>query len=264
MSTGSDAIINLDSPRWDQSTYTNRAKHFFLTTNPFNVLASDAELTKAKQIVETYRIDRKIPQNMTVDDLWNAKYLMDSAYHPDTKEKMFLPGRMSAQVPCNVLITGGMLTFYSTTSGTILWQVINQSFNALVNYTNRSGDAPISKQQLGTSFAIATSSATLTALGLNALAKKMPPIAGRFVPFVAVAAANCFNLPFMRNTEITQGIQLVDDKGNKVAESPKTGKKAITQVSDFQKIMQEEGRGRFFWDQILLDPFLFFFEFFFV
>ena len=47
--------INLDEPRYDQSTYMGRAKHFFITTNPLNVFASDAELDKAKQIVEDYR-----------------------------------------------------------------------------------------------------------------------------------------------------------------------------------------------------------------
>jgi sideroflexin-1/3 len=137
---------------------------------------------------------------------------------------------MSAQVPCNLIITAGMLTWYKTAAGTVLWQVINQSFNAIVNYTNRSGDAPVSTGRLATSFAIATSSATATALFLNSMTRKMPPLVGRFVPFTAVAAANCVNLPFMRSTEVQEGIQLVSKDGEKLALSPKAGKIAIAQV----------------------------------
>jgi tricarboxylate carrier len=222
--------INLNEPRYDQSTYSGRAKHFFVTTNPLNILASNKSLDGAKDIVENYRQTKVLPANLSVDELWKAKYLFDSAFHPDTKEKMFFAGRMSAQVPCNLMITAGMLTWYKTTPAVVLWQVLNQSFNAIVNYTNRSGDKPITTTRLGISFGIATSSATATAIFLNSLTRKMPPIAGRFVPFAAVAAANCINLPFMRSTEIAEGIQLVNEKGENVAQSPKVGKSAIAQV----------------------------------
>jgi hypothetical protein len=88
----SQASINIDVPRYDQNTYMGRAKHFFVTTNPLNILATNEKLENAKQIVESYRQTKVLPPNMTEEDLWKAKYLMDSAYHPDTKEKMFLLG----------------------------------------------------------------------------------------------------------------------------------------------------------------------------
>jgi sideroflexin-1/3 len=51
----------------------------------------------AKNIVENYRHGIIARPGMTFDELWGAKYLYDSAFHPDTKEKMFILGRMSAQ-----------------------------------------------------------------------------------------------------------------------------------------------------------------------
>jgi hypothetical protein len=49
-----------------------------------------------------------------------------------------------------------------------------------------------------------------------AAVSKLPPIMARFVPFAAVAGANCVNLPFMRWNEIRDGIAVFDKDGKRV------------------------------------------------
>jgi len=220
--------INLNQPRWDQGTYWGRARHFFATTDPRNLFVSPAQLTEAKATVDRYKAGEL--SHLSEEEVWAAKKLVDSAFHPDTGEKMILPGRMSAQVPCNMLITGCMMTFYKTVPAVVFWQWSNQSFNALVNYTNRAGDTEIPVSTLGTSYLAATGSALVTALGLNSLVKSMPPLVGRLVPFAAVASGNSINIPLMRRTELTDGIMLETAEGEKVGQSKIAARQGLSMV----------------------------------
>lgn len=221
--------FDIDAPQWDQSAFTGRLKHFFNITDPRTALLPDSRLDEAKALVESCRAG-SVPPGTTEEQLHYAKKLYDSAFHPDTGDRMNLIGRMSFQVPGGMAITGFMLQFYRTVPAVVFWQWVNQSFNALVNYTNRNAASPITPKQIGVAYVTATSTALATAVGLNLYTKKAPPLVARWVPFAAVASANCVNIPMMRQQELLNGIAVTDENGNKLGYSKKAAVKGITQV----------------------------------
>ena len=88
------------------------------------------------------------------------------------------------------MITGAMLQFYKSVPQVVFWQWFNQSFNALVNYTNRNANSPTSTKQLGVAYFSATFSALGAAIRLKKVLEKSPPTFQRLMPMVAVASAN--------------------------------------------------------------------------
>ncbi|KAK5881476.1 hypothetical protein CesoFtcFv8_022269 [Champsocephalus esox] len=133
--------FDIDAPRWDQSTFMGRLNHFFNITDWRTVTLPDSRLDEAKALVDSCRAG-SVPPGTTEEQLHYAKKLYDSAFHPDTGDRMNLIGRMSFQVPGGMAITGFMLQFYRTVPAVVFWQWVNQSFNALVNYTNRNAASP--------------------------------------------------------------------------------------------------------------------------
>jgi len=75
----------------------------------------------------------------------------------------------------------------STPFAVVFWQWVNQSFNALVNYTNRNAKSPTTTTQLAVAYVSATSSAMITALGCKYYWQK------RASPFVQVSCCNFIN-----------------------------------------------------------------------
>lgn len=112
-----------------------------------------------------------------------------------------------------------------------------------MNYTNRSGSNPIPTETLARSYVGATGGAVITALTLNRLARRAPPLAGRLVPLAAVAAANCVNIPLMRITELQNGIELQTEDGTMVGHSKRAAKQAIASVTLSRILMASPSMG---------------------
>ena len=101
------------------------------------------------------------------------------------------------------------------TTGTLLWQIANQSLNVGINNANANKSSPLSTSTLVQSYLIAVSASCSVALGLNALVPRLRNISSgtktiltRLVPFAAVASAGALNVFLMRGEEIRRGIDI--------------------------------------------------------
>ncbi|CAN9473027.1 unnamed protein product [Alternaria alternata] len=174
---------NRDLPvsQYDLGTYWGRVQHSANISDPRTLLTSSASLENAKKLVTAYKTG-KIP-DMT-PELWNAKKIIDSTIHPDGGNT-----RMASHQPSRV--------------------------NVGINFSNANKSVPLSTSTIVQSYLTAVSASCGVALGLNALVprlKSLSPnakvIAGRLVPFAAVATAGALNVFLMRGEEIRQGIDV--------------------------------------------------------
>ncbi|KAK4987772.1 Sideroflexin FSF1 [Elasticomyces elasticus] len=203
---------DLPASQYDLSTYWGRVRHSADLADPRTLVVSKAGLDHAKQLVSSYK--QGTSPSMT-PELWQAKKIVDSTLHPDTGQPVFLPFRMSCFVISNLVVTAGMLTPNLSTTGTLAWQITNQSLNVAINASNANKSTPISTSTMVKSYFLAVGASCSVALGLNALVprlKRLSPktkmVLGRLVPFAAVASAGALNVFLMRGEEIRKGIDV--------------------------------------------------------
>lgn len=234
--------IDITQPLWDQKTFVGRFRHFAFISNPLLSFVPEKELLQAKELYNKYKQGQE-PPGTSLTQVIRAKQLYESAFHPDSGELQNVFGRMSFQMPGGCIITGAMLQWYRTATAVVFWQWVNQSFNALVNYTNRNANSPLTTTQMGVAYASATSAAMATALSFKFVIQKRAtnPILARFVPFVAVAAANWVNIPLMRQNEILLGLDVTDENGKVIGKSQVAPVKGISQVVTSRIIMCAPG-----------------------
>ncbi|KAF4753190.1 hypothetical protein FOZ62_023233 [Perkinsus olseni] len=136
---------------------------------------------------------------------------------------------MASFVPINVPIVLGMLTMHSTPA-IVFWQWVNQSYNAVFNYCNRSG-MEMSTEQQTVSYALATGSSCAMAL----LMKRFQPEVLRKIPwvlpYISVATGGSANLYFTRRSELQNGTPILDpDTNEQLGVSKKAGQIAFVKT----------------------------------
>ncbi|TPX13806.1 uncharacterized protein E0L32_005750 [Thyridium curvatum] len=202
----------LPDSQYDLSTYWGRVRHTAGITDPRTLLVGKTGLEQAKEAIKAYKQGKV--KEMT-PELWRAKKVVDATLHPDTGKPVLLPFRMSCFVLSNLVVTAGMLTPGLGTTGTILWQVANQSLNVAINNANANKSSPLSWGKVAQSYFLAVGASCSVAVGLNSLVprlRRLSPstrlVLGRLVPFAAVASAGALNVFLMRGEEMRTGIDV--------------------------------------------------------
>ncbi|KAL2077485.1 hypothetical protein ACEWY4_026989 [Coilia grayii] len=229
--------FQLGRPRYDQSTFLGRLKHFIDIIDPSTLFVSESRLTECVKLLDDFKSGNLSP-GVTDSQLWEAQKVKQAIIHPDTGEKIFMPFRMSGYVPFGTPIVVGLLLPNQTLGSTVFWQWLNQSHNACVNYANRNATKPTPTSKFLQGYVGAVSSAVSIAVGLNILIQKSSKfspatrlIIQRFIPFPAVASANICNVGLMRHSELSEGIDVLDNNGNVVGSSRIAAKHAIMETA---------------------------------
>ncbi|TPX45618.1 hypothetical protein SeMB42_g01696 [Synchytrium endobioticum] len=228
--------IDLSESRYDQGTYWGRLRHFSGVTDMRTLFATDSQLEAAKTLIADYKAGTAT--NVGPEELWHAKKLIDSTFHPDTGEKVLLPFRMACFVPTNVAIIMGMLVPNPPVASIIFWQWMNQSVNVAFNYFNANKTTKLETAEIAASYGSAVLASCGIAVGLSEYVKQIKNVSSatkklisRSVPFVAVAGAGTVNVFLMRQKELRDGITVEDEAGNPVGTSSRAGWMAISQVA---------------------------------
>lgn len=144
---------------------------------------------------------------------------------------MWKVGRMSAFVPMNVPLCAFML-MASTTPQVLAAQWLNQTYNVVNNYVNRSG-ADIDWSSLLQSYGLAVTASCGIALAGRTLMAAVPTlsVAGPFVPYLAVISAGTANVSLTRMEEWKgKGVHVCDAEGKDLGTSLKAGQLGVLQT----------------------------------
>jgi hypothetical protein len=119
--------------RYNQDEFVGRFCRMLLGCDPRLLLYTEDQVRQAQALLERADAYSDADDRSMDRSLWEARRIADAALHPDTKELIPRPFRMSGYVPCNGPIGVAMVASTSTMP-LLFWSWVNQSQNALLNY----------------------------------------------------------------------------------------------------------------------------------
>ncbi|KAI2656965.1 Sideroflexin-5 [Labeo rohita] len=211
-------VFQLGKPRYEQSTFLGRLRHFIDIIDPSTLFVTESRLKECIKLLDDFK-QGNLPPGITDHQLWEAQKVKQvslvvilhchfemmvgitvtdlSPFRPSFTlipvKKIFMPFRMSGYVPFGTPIVVGLLLPNQTLASTVFWQWLNQSHNACVNYANRNATKPTPTSKFIQGYMGAVTSAVSIAVGLNILIEKSSKFnpatrlfIQRFIPFPAV------------------------------------------------------------------------------
>ena len=208
-------------PIWNMTTFRSRLWSYARITSPLNMFKSSDDIADAQSRLKSC-VAGATPRTGTNGDdveLQNALQVVDSAVHPETNEVVPLFFRRCAFTLFNTPLFVGIALTPQTLGWVIGWQVVNQTYNAVTNYFNRSSTEDGALKTLTVNFALAVSTATgaavVTRTVLNRWVQKsssmskgfIRPVLVRFAPaFVATVGSSSLNMFMVRREELDKGV----------------------------------------------------------
>ena len=191
---------------------------------------SNNSIENSKSILNDFKTNSSkynLDDPQTNNALWTANYAVKSSVNIETGKIIPVYARMCSFVPMNIPIAFGLICLPATSFNIMLFNFLNQSYNAMMNYANSSGTED-SVRYAGMSFGLAV----ISSIGVGIFLKRKFPaqnvgvIREALLRFLPSMVAGFLNLFFMRSDYITKGINVRDEKGNIFGTSKICGAKA--------------------------------------
>jgi tricarboxylate carrier len=230
--------FSLAVPQYDQGSYIGRCRHFYASINPLLCLETAASVRAAQAALKNFAEGRR--GNLSDKELWKARRVVESCVHPTSGEVIPPPFRMAAFIPTNLYIVPYMVlpTTVASPARTMFIHWFNQSYNCLINYSNRSSNAqPL--QSLLEGYAAAVTVSLLGALSATFALRRMggtqstaATVVRAVLPMLAVSFAGSANVAIMRRNEWhTEGLAVKDEDGAVVGLSKAAGWVSLEQCA---------------------------------